>query len=162
VTSNPSSHATSTGSLTLDIAIMPPPSPLKIATQAVERLLKEETFHRKDLVEQEGNIKKLQDQISSQSADLDQNAEFYLRQQRQALEQIKGVFAPLQARLLDGVQNLEGQIAIATGEGTAPEEELSKAKEVLELGKNSAESTESPRGQKGGEAVTNSVGEKAA
>jgi len=123
---------------------MPPPSPLKIATQAVKRLIKEEEYHRKDLVAQEDSIRKLEDQISSQSTDLDQNTEYILKQEKLALNQTKGIFAPLKRRLLEAVQSLEGQIAIATSEeDSATEDQLSEAKEVLELGKKHAESTQS-------------------
>jgi tubulin-specific chaperone A len=60
---------------------MAPPSPLAIATQAVKRLVKEETYYHKELAGQEARVQKLEGDIKNKSADLDQNAEFMLKQE---------------------------------------------------------------------------------
>jgi tubulin-specific chaperone A len=60
---------------------MPPPSPLAIATQAVQRLVKEESYYHKDQVSQEGRIAKLEADLAAGSADLDSNAEYMLKQE---------------------------------------------------------------------------------
>jgi tubulin-specific chaperone A len=60
---------------------MAPPSALTIATLSVKRLVKEELSYRKELAGQEARVKKLEGQIQSQSADMDQNAEFMLKQE---------------------------------------------------------------------------------
>jgi Tubulin binding cofactor A. len=60
---------------------MAPPSPLVIATQALNRLVKEESYYHKELASQEKRIKKLEDDIASNSPDLDSNAEYILKQE---------------------------------------------------------------------------------
>ncbi len=51
-----------------------------------------------------------------------------------ALEETKKVFDPLRERIVLAVQKLEEQLAISESEGTAPEEELKKAKDALGSG----------------------------
>jgi hypothetical protein len=60
---------------------MAPPTPLTIATQAVTRLVKEESYYHKEQESQEKRIKKLEDDIEANSADLDSNAEYILKQE---------------------------------------------------------------------------------
>ena len=60
---------------------MAPPSALAIATQSVQRLVKEESYYHKDQTNQEARIKKLQDDIEAGGPDLDANAEFMLKQE---------------------------------------------------------------------------------
>lgn len=60
---------------------MAPPSPLTIAAQAVQRLVKEESYYHKEQAQQEARIKKLQDAIEAKDPDLDSNAEYVLRQE---------------------------------------------------------------------------------
>jgi tubulin-specific chaperone A len=60
---------------------MAPPSALAIATQAVQRLVKEESYYHKEQASQEGRIKKLEDDIAAGSPDLDSNAEYVLKQE---------------------------------------------------------------------------------
>ena len=60
---------------------MPPPSPLHIATQSVQRLLKEETSYRKELTQQGERVKKLGDEVAAGGSSEDGNAEFMLRQE---------------------------------------------------------------------------------
>jgi len=62
--------------------------------------------------------------------------------QQTALEETKKVFGPLVERITEAVQKLEEQIAISESDGTAPEEELKKAKEALEAGKKLTEKEE--------------------
>ena len=57
---------------------MPPPSPLSIATQAVNRLVKEENYYRKELTQQEERVKKLEAEAPTSG---EENAEFILRQE---------------------------------------------------------------------------------
>ncbi|KAH9998890.1 putative tubulin-specific chaperone Rbl2 [Xylariaceae sp. FL0662B] len=114
---------------------MPAPSPLTIATQSVQRLVKEEQSYRKELASQTARVNKLETTIGS--AD-DDNAEFMLKQERKAVEETKAVFAPLRERIAQAVNRLEEQIATAEseGEGAAPaDEEITRAREALELGR---------------------------
>ncbi|KAM7207667.1 Tubulin binding cofactor A [Naviculisporaceae sp. PSN 640] len=113
---------------------MAPPSSLTIATQAVQRLVKEESYYHKEQAQQEARIKKLQDAIEAKDPELDSNAEYVLKQEQTALEETKKVFEPLVERIVKAVQTLEEAIAISESEGTASEEELKKAKEALAAG----------------------------
>jgi tubulin-specific chaperone A len=60
---------------------MAPPSPLGIALQAVNRLVKEESYYHKEQANQEKRIEKLGDEIENNSPDLDSNAEYILKQE---------------------------------------------------------------------------------
>jgi tubulin-specific chaperone A len=60
---------------------MAPPTPLAIATQAVNRLVKEEAYYHKEQANQERRIKKLEEDIETNSPDLDSNAEYILKQE---------------------------------------------------------------------------------
>jgi len=141
---------------------MAPPSALVIATQAVQRLVKEESYYHKEQASQEGRIKKLDQEIAAGGADLDSNAEYVLKQEvrnfsrpfraplaqvqvvpktgpltlekKTALEETKKVFDPLKERIVKAVGTLEEQIAISESDGAAPAEELTKAKEALKSG----------------------------
>lgn len=113
---------------------MAPPSALTISTQAVQRLVKEESYYHKEQASQEGRIKKLEDEIAAGSPDLDSNAEFVLKQEKTALEETKKVFEPLKERIVRAVNTLEEQIAISESDGSAAEAELAKAKEALRSG----------------------------
>ncbi|KAK0746165.1 tubulin binding cofactor A [Schizothecium vesticola] len=114
---------------------MPPPSPLAIATQAVQRLVKEESYYHKDQASQEERIAKHEADLAAGSADLDPNAEYMLKQERTALEETKKMFEPLRERIVRAVTTLEEQLAMAEGEGTAAEGEVAKANEALEAGR---------------------------
>ncbi|KAI8957884.1 tubulin binding cofactor A [Daldinia sp. FL1419] len=113
---------------------MPAPSPLAIATQSVQRLVKEEKYYRKELTQQSERVKKLETGLKAAGADADGNAGFVLKQEQKAVDETRAVFAPLNKRIEEAVQRLEEQIAAAESEN-APAEEISKAKEALELGK---------------------------
>lgn len=60
---------------------MPAPSPLSIATSSVQRLVKEETYYHQELASQQVRVDKLEGQIKDKSADLDENAEYTLKQE---------------------------------------------------------------------------------
>ncbi|ROV99931.1 hypothetical protein VMCG_06187 [Cytospora schulzeri] len=111
---------------------MAPPSALAVATSSVQRLVKEETYYHKELASQQTRVEKLEKDIKDGSKDLDENAEYVLKQEKQAMEETRNVFGPLRNRITDAVLKLEEQIAIA--ESNAEESahtELAKAKEVL-------------------------------
>ena len=59
---------------------MPPPSPLDIARQSVQRLLKEEKSYQKELAQQERRVSKLEDNIQAGN-DPDGNADYVLKQE---------------------------------------------------------------------------------
>ncbi|KAH8788808.1 tubulin binding cofactor A [Diaporthe sp. PMI_573] len=114
---------------------MAPPTPLAVATSSVQRLVKEEAYYHKDLASQQARIAKLEKDIGEKSADLDENAEYVLKQEKQAAEETKNVFGPLRSRIADAVAKLEEQIAIGESSGDAgAEAELVKAREVLKQG----------------------------
>lgn len=60
---------------------MPAPSPLTIATQSVQRLVKEEQYYRKELAQQSERVKKLETDLKTGSSGADSNAEFVLKQE---------------------------------------------------------------------------------
>lgn len=60
---------------------MPAPSPLSIAASSVQRLVKEEAYYHKELAGQQVRVDKLEGQIKEKSADLDENAEYLLKQE---------------------------------------------------------------------------------
>ena len=60
---------------------MAPPTPLAIALQAVNRLVKEESYYHKEQASQEKRIKKLEEDIENNNPDLDSNAEYILKQE---------------------------------------------------------------------------------
>jgi hypothetical protein len=60
---------------------MAPPTPLAIALQAVNRLVKEESYYHKEQASQEKRITKLEEDIENNSPDLDSNAEYILKQE---------------------------------------------------------------------------------
>ncbi|KFA70444.1 hypothetical protein S40285_00616 [Stachybotrys chlorohalonatus IBT 40285] len=111
---------------------MPPPSHLAIATSSVRRLLKEEASYRQELVDQQRQIKALEEKTKNGQAgdDEDGNAEFMLKQHQLAAEETKAVFEPLQKRIADAVTKLENQIELRERSG-APEAEMEQAKAAL-------------------------------
>jgi tubulin-specific chaperone A len=56
-------------------------------------------------------------------------------EKKTALEETKKVFEPLRERIVKAVQTLEEQIAISESDGTAKEDELTKAREMLKSGR---------------------------
>lgn len=60
---------------------MAPPSPLTVATSSVQRLVKEEAYYHKELVSQQTRVDKLEKDIKEGSKDLDENAEYILKQE---------------------------------------------------------------------------------
>ncbi|KAI1495727.1 tubulin binding cofactor A [Biscogniauxia marginata] len=111
---------------------MPAPSPLAIATSAVQRLVKEDNLYRKELAQQTERVAKLETELKNGAGD--GNAEFVIKQEQQALRETKAVFAPLHERIAEAVQRLEEQIATAESD-RGPADEIARAKEALDLGK---------------------------
>ncbi len=114
---------------------MPPPSELAIATKAVERLVKEESFYRAELAKQQGRVLALAAEIEAArgnpAAELDENAEYVLGQEvcpapcvvlcctvlpadrkTRAVDETRAVFPPLKKRTAESVATLEEQIAL--------------------------------------------------
>lgn len=60
---------------------MPAPSPLKIATSAVTRLVKEEKYYQTELSSQTARVQKLEEELKNGSGAADGNAEFMLKQE---------------------------------------------------------------------------------
>ena len=60
---------------------MAPPSALTIATQSVQRLVKEESYYHKEQANQEARIQKLANDIDTKSSELDSNAIYVLKQE---------------------------------------------------------------------------------
>lgn len=62
---------------------MPAPTPLDVATQSVQRLVKEETSYHKELGSQKARVAKIESEISAGTGD--ENAEYILKQEVGAL-----------------------------------------------------------------------------
>ncbi|KAI1299144.1 tubulin binding cofactor A [Xylaria venustula] len=110
---------------------MPAPSPLAIATQSVQRLVKEDSYYRKELAQQTERVKKIEADLKDSA---DGNAAFILKQEQKAVEETRAVFVPLRERIVEAIQRLEEQIATAESEGAAADE-IAKANEALTLGR---------------------------
>jgi tubulin-specific chaperone A len=138
---------------------MAPPSALHIATQSVKRLVKEEASYHKELVGQQARVDKLKADIQSNSPDLDENAEYVLKQevsagdvcstsravltvindQETAMAETQNIFGPLRQRISEAVQRLEEQVAQSESGSSTSAEELKEAKEALAAGKQAAQ-----------------------
>ncbi|KAF2202038.1 tubulin binding cofactor A [Delitschia confertaspora ATCC 74209] len=105
---------------------MAPPSKLAVATGAVIRLVKEEASYHKELAHQEARIKELEDSTG------DENKEYSLRQERQALEETKNVFPTIRQKISQAVQKLEEELESNKEDGgSASTEEVTKAKDAV-------------------------------
>ncbi|KAI0483183.1 tubulin binding cofactor A [Xylariaceae sp. FL0804] len=124
---------------------MPAPSPLKIATQAVQRLVKEDSYYQKELVQQADKVRKVEAELKkagtgagNDDADVDGNAEFMLKQERMAMEETRAMFLPLRERIADAARRLEEQLAVAEEEEqegkTPPADEVAAARDALRAG----------------------------
>jgi len=90
---------------------MPPPSALAIATNAVNRLLEEIASYDEELVRQEAEVRRLEEEINNGQDDEEGNADYILNQQRRVVGQTKGVFEPLRAKLAAAVTKLEEELS---------------------------------------------------
>ncbi|KAB2580034.1 Tubulin binding cofactor A [Lasiodiplodia theobromae] len=102
---------------------MAPPSKLAVATSSVNRLVKEETSYHKELEQQQARIKKLEETPG------DENAEYMLKQERQALEETKNVLPAVHQKIKDALEKLNDELE--ANHGAAPTEEVTKAKEAV-------------------------------
>ncbi|CAL3973287.1 unnamed protein product [Diplocarpon coronariae] len=112
---------------------MAPPTPLAIATSALQRLIKEEVSYENELKGQETRLESI-----LATKDEDENREYKLKQERAAIEETRAVFPPLRERISDALKKLEDQLEAGKSTG-ASEEELTKAKEVIKGTKKAAE-----------------------
>ncbi|KAI1368770.1 tubulin binding cofactor A [Xylaria arbuscula] len=113
---------------------MPAPSPLAIATQSVQRLVKEDSYYRKELTQQTERVKKLEADLKDSPDSADGNAAFILKQEQKAVEETRAVFVPLRERIVEAIERLEERVATAESEGAA-KDEIAKANEALKLGR---------------------------
>ncbi|CBY02002.1 hypothetical protein IAQ61_006592 [Plenodomus lingam] len=104
---------------------MAPPSRLAIATSVVNRLVKEEASYHKELAQQETRIQK------HETSEGDENAEYTLRQERQALQETKNVLSGMKTKIQAALEKLEDELE----NGEASEAEVTKAKEAIAVGK---------------------------
>ncbi|KAF2272182.1 tubulin binding cofactor A [Westerdykella ornata] len=108
-----------------------PPSKLKITTSSLQRLVKEEASYHQELAQQEARIKHLEENPGS-----DENAEYQLRQERQAVYETKKVLPTVRAKIADAIKELEALLETNKAEGgEAPTEEVTKAKEAIAEGR---------------------------
>ncbi|KAF2268864.1 tubulin-specific chaperone-like protein Rbl2 [Lojkania enalia] len=106
-----------------------PPSKLAVATSSVTRLVKEEASYHKELEQQAARIKTLELNKS------DENAEYQLKQERQALEETKNVFPTVRTKIQEALKKLEEELEATKAEGGDAATEVTKAKEAIVEGK---------------------------
>lgn len=109
---------------------MAPPTPLSVATNSVNRLLKEESSYRAELADQQQRVGELQAGGGGGGEDDVGNGEFRLRQEKRAVEETKAVFGPLRERIAGAVDKLEGLLLSASG-GIAEGPEFDAASDAL-------------------------------
>ncbi|KAI8938905.1 hypothetical protein NX059_004762 [Plenodomus lindquistii] len=110
---------------------MAPPSKLAIATGVVNRLVKEEASYHKEIEHQEARIKE------AETTEGDENAEYTLRQERQALQETKNVLPGMKAKIEAATEKLEDELE----NGEASEAEVAKAKEAIAKGREALKET---------------------
>ncbi|KAK7513008.1 tubulin-specific chaperone-like protein Rbl2 [Phyllosticta citriasiana] len=107
---------------------MAPPSKLAVLTSSVIRLVKEEASYHEELEQQQARVQELESNTA------DENAEYQLKQERQALEETKNVLPALSQKIQDAVAKLEDELEAnketASGAGVATDE-ITKAKEAV-------------------------------
>ncbi|PVH95638.1 tubulin binding cofactor A [Periconia macrospinosa] len=109
---------------------MAPSSKLRVQTSALQRLIKEEASYHKELEQQEGRISKLEANPS------EDNAEYLLKQERQALEETKKVIPTVREKIVQTLQQVEEELENNKAEGgVASTEDVTKAKEAVAAGK---------------------------
>ncbi|KAF2730142.1 tubulin-specific chaperone Rbl2 [Polyplosphaeria fusca] len=107
-----------------------PPSKLAVATSSVTRLVKEEASYHKEMEQQEKRIKKLEEDKNVE------NAEYLLKQERQALEETKKVIPSVREKIQGALEKLEDELESNKEDGDdAPTGEVTKAKEAIAEGK---------------------------
>ncbi|KAF2195677.1 tubulin binding cofactor A [Zopfia rhizophila CBS 207.26] len=111
---------------------MAPPSKLAVATSSVLRLVKEEASYHKELEQQEVRIKRLEGSTG------DDNAEYQLKQERQALEETKNVLPTVRQKIAQALEKLEQEIeSNKEAGGTASTDDVTKAKGAVAEAKKS-------------------------
>ncbi|KAH7081497.1 tubulin binding cofactor A [Paraphoma chrysanthemicola] len=109
---------------------MPPPSKVAIATGSVLRLVKEEASYHKEIAQQEERIKKLEESAG------DENKEYTLRQEKQALAETRNVLPSMQTKISAALEKLEEALEVNNeGGAEASPEEVTKAKDAVAKGK---------------------------
>ncbi|KAF2793310.1 tubulin binding cofactor A [Melanomma pulvis-pyrius CBS 109.77] len=105
---------------------MAPPSQLRKTTSVLERLVKEEASYHKELAQQEARIKQIKAGTDGE------HTGYYLKQERQAVEETKNIFPAMHAKISQAIKNLEDQLA-SNKEVDAEEsaEEVTMAKEAI-------------------------------
>ncbi|KAK2762668.1 hypothetical protein FQN54_000842 [Arachnomyces sp. PD_36] len=115
---------------------MAPSTPLSIATAAIQRLVKEEASYHQEQQDQEKRIEKLEAQEKTGDSTEDENREYTLRQERQALEQTKAVFPALKQKISDAVKKAENLLVEEGKKGEQSDvEQINAAKEAISQSK---------------------------
>ncbi|EOA84712.1 tubulin folding cofactor A [Exserohilum turcicum] len=109
---------------------MAPPSKLAIATGVVLRLVKEEASYHKEIEQQEARVKKAEENKG------DDNGEYTLKQERQALQETKNVLPAMKIKIEQALEKLEEELENnKEADGAASTDEVTKAKDALAQGK---------------------------
>ncbi|KAI5295996.1 hypothetical protein KEM52_006122 [Ascosphaera acerosa] len=109
---------------------MAPKSALAIATQSVQRLVKEEASYHRELEQQEERIKRLS--AEPVADDDDGNREFLLNQEKKALEETRKMIPSLKTKIQEALAKLEKAVAEEGKKGAESNvEELDAAKAAV-------------------------------
>ncbi|KAK2811357.1 hypothetical protein FQN50_002234 [Emmonsiellopsis sp. PD_5] len=114
---------------------MAPPTPLSIATSSVQRLVKEEASYHRELQQQEERIKRIEAEKPSAEDD-DDNREYILKQEHQALEETKKVLPSMKQKISEAVAKLDHLLLEEGHKGMSSNvDEINAAKEAISQAK---------------------------
>ncbi|KAI5300960.1 hypothetical protein KEM55_003679 [Ascosphaera atra] len=109
---------------------MAPRSPLSIATQALQRLIKEELSYHREVEQQKERIERLQ--AGSVLADDYGNRDYVMKQEIQALKETKNVLPDLRRKISEALAKLERLLTEEGSKGPAGNvEEMNAAEKVV-------------------------------
>ncbi|KAF3093067.1 hypothetical protein TWF569_005906 [Orbilia oligospora] len=105
---------------------MPPPSPLKIKTSSVTRLIKEEQSYHKELASQKARLQRMEDNNED---------EYEIKQQKKVVVDTEQMIPAVQQKLEQAVEALELQLELIeeeTDEKKAAVLAIEEAKKIYE------------------------------
>ncbi|OAX82449.1 hypothetical protein ACJ72_03199 [Emergomyces africanus] len=113
---------------------MAPPSPLSIATSAVQRLVKEEASYHRELKQQEERIKRLE--AEQPGEDEDGNRDYMIKQEHKALEETRRVLPNMKQKILDSIAKVDHLLVEEGQKGMGSNvDEINAAKEAISQAK---------------------------
>ncbi|KAK6345339.1 hypothetical protein TWF718_007257 [Orbilia javanica] len=105
---------------------MPPPSPLKIKTSSVTRLIKEEQSYHKELVSQKARLQRMEENNED---------EYEIKQQKKVIAETEQMIPTVQQKLEQAVEAVELQLELVeedTDERKAAVSAVEEGKKIYE------------------------------